>query len=91
MNCNFTFKCKLSLGDFAGFVSTLILFCILPLQTAFSQPMNNEAPMIGAEIFIEPGQTPEEIDIWYRLMKENGLSICRIRMFETYMHKPDGS
>jgi beta-galactosidase len=91
MNYNFTFKCKLNWGDFAGFVSTLILFCILPLQSAFSQPMSNEAPMIGAEIFIEPGQTPEEIDIWYRLMKENGLSICRIRMFETYMHKPDGS
>ncbi len=51
--------------------------------------MQDEVPMIGAEIFIEPGQTASEIDSWYRLMKESGMTICRIRMFETYMHKPD--
>ncbi len=50
-------------------------------------PMLQSAPMIGAEIFIEPGQTAEEIDSWFRLMKESGMSICRIRMFETYMHR----
>ncbi len=56
-----------------------------------SPPMEQIAPMIGAEIFIEPGQTAEEIDTWYRLMKEHGMTICRIRMFETYMHKADGT
>ncbi len=54
-------------------------------------PMLQSAPMIGAEIFIEPGQTAEEIDSWFRLMKESGMSICRIRMFETYMHREDGT
>ncbi|NJK95306.1 MAG: hypothetical protein HC905_10670 [Bacteroidales bacterium] len=53
--------------------------------------MQELTPMIGAEVFIEPGQSPELIDSWYRLMKENGLTICRTRMFENYMRKPDGS
>jgi beta-galactosidase len=46
--------------------------------------------MIGAEVFIEPGQKPEEIDTWFRRLKEAGMTITRIRLFETYMHKPDG-
>jgi beta-galactosidase len=78
------------------------LILILSLESSYSQnsavthptdvpPMQQSAPMIGAEIFIEPGQTAEEIDTWYRLMKENGMTICRIRMFETYMHRADGT
>jgi len=77
-----------------GFNNSFLLFIGLSFcafQAAKAQPMQNLPPMIGAEIFIEPGQSPEEIDSWYRLMKEQGLSICRIRMFETYMHKPDGT
>jgi beta-galactosidase len=79
-----------------------LLILTLSLASSFSQnsaamdatgnpSMQQIAPMIGAEIFIEPGQTAEEIDSWYRLMKENGMTICRIRMFETYMHREDGT
>ncbi|MBB5397198.1 beta-galactosidase trimerization domain-containing protein [Mucilaginibacter sp. AK015] len=46
--------------------------------------------MIGAEVFIEPGQTGEEIDLWFSRLKEAGMTVTRIRLFETYMHKPDG-
>ncbi|MFV0269620.1 MAG: beta-galactosidase trimerization domain-containing protein [Draconibacterium sp.] len=48
-------------------------------------------PLIGAQIFIEPGQTQEEIDNWFRILKENQMPLCRIRMFESYMKKADGS
>ncbi|MHA7111665.1 beta-galactosidase trimerization domain-containing protein [Sunxiuqinia elliptica] len=48
-------------------------------------------PLIGAQVFIEPGQTPEEIDKWFRILKENGMPLCRIRMFESYMKKSDES
>lgn len=51
----------------------------------------NGTPVFGAQIFIEPGQTPEEIDTWFRILKENDLPMCRIRMFESYMKKDDGS
>jgi beta-galactosidase len=46
--------------------------------------------MIGAEVFIEPGQTPEEIDLWFRRLQEAGMTVTRIRLFESYIHKPDG-
>lgn len=69
---------------------TIILF-ILFSGTGNCQSSKTDIPMIGAQVFIEPGQTPEEIDTWFRVMNENGLTICRIRMFETYMHKTDGS
>jgi beta-galactosidase len=48
-------------------------------------------PFIGAQVFIEPGQTREEIDTWFRVLKENRFTVCRIRMFESYMRKDDGS
>jgi beta-galactosidase len=47
--------------------------------------------MIGAEVFIEPGQTAEEIDVWFKRLKEAGMAVTRIRLFETYIHMPDGS
>lgn len=46
---------------------------------------------IGAQVFIEPGQTADDIDDWFRILMENGMTVCRIRMFETHMHQPDGS
>lgn len=46
--------------------------------------------MIGGEVFIEPGQSPADVDTWFRILKENGMTITRIRMFENYMHRPDG-
>jgi len=69
-------------------VLLIFLTCTLP---APSQTKESYEPLIGAQIFIEPGQTEQETDQWFRVMKENGMTICRIRMFETYMHKTDGS
>jgi len=51
----------------------------------------NEQPYIGAQVFIEPGQSPMQIESWFRTLHENGMMVCRIRMFEEYMKKPDGS
>jgi beta-galactosidase len=50
----------------------------------------SEMPLIGAQVFIEPGQTPEEIDTWFRILHENQLPICRIRLFENYIRTSDG-
>ena len=48
-------------------------------------------PFLGAEVFIEPGQQNEEIDTWFKTLKENHFSVCRIRMFESYMKASNGS
>ncbi|TWR30606.1 hypothetical protein FPZ43_06620 [Mucilaginibacter pallidiroseus] len=56
------------------------------------QPTNQQSTslMIGAEVFIEPGQTPEEIDLWFRCLQEAGMSVTRIRLFESYMRNAAG-
>lgn len=57
-----------------------------------AQPLEqHSAPRFGAQVFIEPGQSAEQIDGWFRTLAENGLTLARIRMFESYMAQPDGS
>ena len=46
-----------------------------------------EYPAIGAQIFIEPGQTAEDIDKYFSVMEECGMTVGRIRMFGTHMCK----
>ncbi|MGC4235376.1 MAG: beta-galactosidase trimerization domain-containing protein [Niabella sp.] len=55
-----------------------------------AQTQKDEKHVVGAEIFIEPGQTREEMDTWFRLMKESGMTLTRIRMFENYMRNDKG-
>ncbi len=70
--------------------AVLIVFISMTSLYVSSQTSTTDVPMIGAEIFIEPGQTPAEIDTWFKRMKEAGMTITRIRMFERYMRTPDG-
>jgi len=60
------------------------------LNVTSAQISPADVPMIGAEVFIEPGQTPQEIDTWFKRMKQAGMTITRIRLFERYMRTPDG-
>lgn len=46
---------------------------------------------IDAQVFIEPGQTMENTELWVSTMNKNGMDICRIRMFESYMKYKEGS
>ena len=77
-----------------NFCQKYLTFCLISLCVA----TNNQAQssignpqFIGAEVFIEPGQTPAEIDTWFKTMKEQHFTVCRIRMFEAYMKKGDGT
>jgi len=70
----------------------IILLIITCLFNGFqSKAQGNDLHQFGAQVFIEPGQSKQETEEWFKILNENGMSICRIRMFETYMHKPDGS
>ena len=74
------------------FVSlTIVLFLLFGTTKLSAQITPNEAPFLGAQIFLEPGQTPEQIDNWFRILKESEMSVCRIRMFESYMKGEDGN
>jgi beta-galactosidase len=48
-------------------------------------------PLIGAQVFIEPGQTLDNIETWFRVLEEAGMKVCRIRMFESHMHRSNGT
>ena len=68
------------------------LVALLYNAVGYAQPMDSQSvPQFGAQIFIEPGQTPEQIDDWFRTLAENGMRLSRIRMFESYMSCPDDS
>lgn len=53
--------------------------------------MAEKAPFIGAEVFIEPGQTDGFIDSLFATLRQHGMLLTRIRLFESYMRRPDGS
>ena len=48
-------------------------------------------PALGAQVFVEPGQTPEQIDSWFGCLESSGFSFARIRMFGSHMLRQDGS
>jgi beta-galactosidase len=39
---------------------------------------------IGAQVYIEPGQSKADISAWFALLKAQGMTVCRIRMDETH-------
>jgi beta-galactosidase len=49
-----------------------------------------ETPLVGAQVFIEPGQTQKQIESWFALLEKHDMKLARIRMFENYMRTPDG-
>ena len=63
----------------------------MTLLTSLSQAWAWDGiPVVGAQVFIEPGQSAGEVDGWFRTLKENGMEVCRIRLFEEYIHTEDG-
>jgi len=71
--------------------AAFIILLSISTTCVYSQSSQTETPIFGAEVFIEPGQTPQEIDTWFKRLQESGMTVTRVRMFEYYMHKPDGS
>ena len=45
---------------------------------------------VGAEVWIEPGQTTEEVDIWFRRMAENKMHSARIFLMWNYLETAPG-
>lgn len=67
-----------------------VVFLFFSALKVTSQIQKEQPPVIGGQIFIEPGQSEAETELWFRRMKENGMKICRIRMFESYMRDVSG-
>ncbi len=50
-----------------------------------------DTPYIGAHVFTQPGNTRDEIEGWFRTLKDCDMPYCRLRLDEVDLHKPDGT
>jgi len=70
------------------FLLTLMLGMCTPCTAVPTAPEGT--PYVGAEIYTQPGQTREDLEGWFRTLKDSDMPYCRLRLDEVHMHKPDG-
>lgn len=69
----------------------LLLLALLLASCPAVWAQKTDYPLIGAQVFIEPGQTPEQIRGFFRTLRDHRMEVCRIRLFEGHMRRPDGT
>lgn len=55
-----------------------------------SKGMAQQMPQLGAEIFIEPGQTAEEVDNWVKTLSDADMPVARVFMMWNYIETKPG-
>ena len=68
----------------------LLLFVTTFLTTSATEIALDATPVIGGQVIIEKGQSHEEIDALFAMLRNSDMPICRIRMFESYMCNEQG-
>lgn len=68
----------------------LLIACTL-CAGAVASAQKTCLPAVGAQVFIEPGQTPEQIDSWFSCLEKHRMQYARIRLFGSHIQKADGS
>lgn len=58
---------------------------LLSFQLSFSA--DRTVPSVGAQVFIEPGQSREDVASWFDSMQDAGMKVCRIRLHESHINK----
>ena len=59
----------------------------------FSCPAAAQQPdcvSVGAQVFVEPGQTEQLIDSYFRILSDSGMDVARIRLFGAHVKDGDG-
>jgi beta-galactosidase len=67
----------------AKFAGGLLLSTIALL--GFCQVYAANRPSLGAEVWIEPGQTPSQIDTWFRDLSDSHLGVARLFLMWPYI------
>ena len=73
-----------------GFNSKLLLCLLMLCARPFGAARAQESIDIGAEVWIEPGQTPEQIDGWFSFAANNGMRSVRLFLMWNYIEKQPG-
>jgi beta-galactosidase len=66
----------------------VVLFGVLCLAGGSSLAANR--PLLGAQIWIEPGQTDAEIDVWFRQLAQSHMPVARIFVMWSYLEPRPG-
>ncbi len=62
----------------------------LLIFTSMTTQLKAQTPIIGAQVFIEPGQNKQDVEKWFKLLKDHNMPVCRIRLFEEHINRGDG-
>jgi len=69
-----------------GFGVSLRSLLMIGVSTVvFGLAMNAMVPQFGAQVWIEPGQTPEQIDDWFATLETSRMPVARLFMMWSYL------
>lgn len=68
-------------------VAAISLVALAAAGTAQTSPR----VMLGAQIWIEPGQSPAEVDDWFRQLSVSGMPVARVFLVWSYMQTAPGT
>lgn len=69
-----------------------VLFVVAAIMTAVCccSVRAMDRPQLGAQIWIEPGQTPAQIDGWFRELSEEKMPVARLFLMWSYLEPAPG-
>ena len=63
----------------------LLLVGLATAVFSFTPAMHATVPQFGAQVWIEPGQTPAEIDGWFATLEKSQMPVARLFMMWSYL------
>jgi beta-galactosidase len=67
----------------------LLPLLLLPLASLYAAPP--ERPLLGAQVWIEPGQTNSEIDGWFAQLEASRMPVARLFVMWSYIETAPGT
>jgi len=67
-----------------------VLFIVLFAGVLISTKVLPQTPELGAQVWIEPGNTDEEIDSWFRMLAEQEMPVARFFIMWNYIENKPG-
>ena len=61
-----------------SFMTSLFLCCIVTLGVPLVGDVHAEVPVLGAQVWIEPGQTEKNIDRWFEILADHDMPFARL-------------
>lgn len=68
----------------------LLLVVFIFLMDLHVQAQTQRLPQLGAEIYLEPGQTPQQVEHWVKELSDNKMPIARVFMMWNYLEPKPG-